>query len=112
MDVVEIKRFDICLVTLDPIVGSELQKTRPCIIISPDSMNLSRLKTIIIAPMTSTIRDLFPTRIKLEFQKKQGQVALDQLRVIDRTRITKKIGTLESSQVRSDILQTLRIMFS
>lgn len=112
MDVVETKRFDICLITLDPTVGSELQKTRPCIVISPNSMNLSRLKTIIIAPMTSIIRDQFPTRVKLEFQKKEGQVALDQLRVIDRSRITKKVGTINSPDVRNKILQILQTMFS
>lgn len=76
MDVVSVERFDVCLITLDPTVGSELQKTRPCLVISPDTMNLSRLSTIIIAPMTSTIREGFPTRVRIEFQGKKGHVAL------------------------------------
>ena len=82
---VKLKRFDICLVNLDPTIGSEMKKKRPVVIISPDSMNLSRLKTIIVAPMTSTVRDGFPTRVTLNFNNKIGQIALDQVRSIDRT---------------------------
>lgn len=109
---VAIKRFDICLINLDPTAGSEIKKTRPCLIISPDSMNLSRLKTIIIAPMTTTIREHFPTRIAIEFKRKKGQIALDQLRAIDRIRIIKVLGTLESSASKIKIQQLLQIMFS
>ena len=68
MDVVKIKRFDVLLVNLDRTVGSEIKKTRPAVIISPNSMNLSKLKTVIIAPMTSTVKDNFPTRIMTEFK--------------------------------------------
>jgi mRNA interferase MazF len=107
---VKIKRFDVCLVELDPTIGSEIKKTRPAVIISPDSMNISRLKTVIIAPMTTTVRENFPTRVALIFKKKSGQVALDQLRVIDRTRIIKKIGEVDKG-VSNNILSTLSIIF-
>lgn len=110
MDMVIVKRFDVCLIDLDPTVGSEIKKTRPAVIISPDSMNLSRLKTIIIAPMTSTLRDSFPTRINTVFQNKEGQIALDQLRSIDRIRIVKKLGHLDV-ETENKILLILSIMF-
>src|SRR5688572_22405670 len=103
MDVVKIKRFDVCLVGLDPTVGSEFKKTRPCLIISPDSMNLSKLKTIIIAPLTTTIHS-YPTRVTLEFQNKMGQVAFDQLRTIDRSRIIKVLGTIHSQKIKNHFL--------
>ena len=79
---VKIKRFDVFLVNLDPTIGSEIKKTRPAVIISPDSMNLSRLKTVIIAPMTSTIKDNVPTRLSIEFKDKKGQIALETIIVI------------------------------
>lgn len=107
---VELKRFDVCLLNLDPTVGSEIKKTRPAVVISPESMNLSRLKTIIIAPMTSTIRDNFPTRISTKFKNKTGQVALDQLRAIDRTRIIKILGSVDKT-TEDTLLNTLSIMF-
>lgn len=107
---VKLKRFDVCLVNLDPTLGSEIKKTRPAVIISPDSMNMSRLKTIMIAPMTSTIRENFPTRITTNFKNKTGQVALDQLRAIDRTRIIKRLGQVD--KITEDaILNTLAILF-
>ena len=107
---VKIKRFDVFLVNLDPTIGSEIKKTRPAVIISPDSMNLSRLKTVIIAPMTSTIKDNFPTSILIEFKDKKGQIALDQLRSIDRTRIVKKLGVIEE-ETQNDVLDLLSIIF-
>ncbi len=107
---VKIKRFDVFLVNLDPTIGSEIKKTRPAIIISPDSMNLSKLKTVIIAPMTSTIVDNFPTRILTEFKDKKGQIALDQLRSIDRTRIVKKLGVIER-EAQNKVLDLLSIIF-
>ena len=107
---VKIKRFDVFLVNLDPTIGSEIKKTRPAVIISPDSMNLSRLKTVIIAPMTSTIKDNFPTRILTEFKDKKGQIALDQLRSIDRTRIVKKLGVIEK-EAQNKVLDLLSIIF-
>ena len=107
---VKIKRFDIFLVNLDPTIGSVIKKTRPAIIISPDSMNLSRLKTVIIAPMTSTIKDNFPTRVMTLFKDKKVQIALDQLRAIDRSRIVQKLGVLEK-EAQSNILNILAILF-
>lgn len=109
---VMIQRFDICLINLDPTVGSEIKKTRPCIVISPDSMNLSRLNTIIVAPLTSTIREGFPTRILIEFQNKQGQIALDQLRAIDRARVLKVVGSISTTKLKNAILHTLQQLFS
>ena len=107
---VKLKRFDVCLIALDPAIGPEIKKTRPALVISPDSMNLSRLKTIIIAPLTSTIRESFPTRVNTTFQNKHGQVALDQLRAIDRTRIIKKLGRLDNS-TSNQLLNILLTMF-
>ena len=107
---VGLKRFDIFLVNLDPTIGSEIKKTRPAVIVSPDSMNLSRLKTVIIAPMTSTIKENFPTRVNTEFKNKKGQVALDQLRAIDRSRIVQKLGVIDK-KAQFNILTILTIMF-
>ena len=107
---VNLKRFDICLVNLDPTVGSEIQKTRPAVVVSPDSMNQSRLKTVIVAPMTSITRDNFPTRVNINFKNKKGQIALDQLRVIDRVRIIKVLGSVDED-AENNILHTLSIIF-
>lgn len=107
---VKIKRFDVFLVNLDPTIGSEIKKTRLAVIISPDSMNLSRLKTVIIAPMTSTIKDNFPTRVLTEFKDKKGQIVLDQLRSIDRARIVKKLGVIER-EAQNKALDLLSIIF-
>ena len=90
--VVDIKRFEIYLVKLNPTVGSEIQKTRPCIIISPYEMNL--LKTVIVAPMTSKGFD-FIFRPKIKFEKKDGLVLLDQIRTVDKTRLVKKLGDVD-----------------
>ncbi len=91
----EINRFDIVLVKLNPTVGSEIQKTRPCIVISPNEMNI--LKTIIVAPMTSKGFN-FIFRPKIKFENKNGLVLLDQIRAVDKTRIVKKIGTVETKK--------------
>jgi mRNA interferase MazF len=107
---VKIKRFDVFLVNLDPTIGSETKKTRPAVIISPDSMNLSRLKTVIIAPMTSTIKENFPTRVSTEFKDKKGQIVLDQLRSIDRSRIVQKLGVIEK-ETQNNVLDLLSIIF-
>jgi len=107
---VKIKRFDVFLVNLDPTMGSEIKKTRPAVIISPDSMNLSQLKTVIIAPMTSTIKDHFPTRVMTTFKNKKGQIALDQLRAIDRSRIVRKLGVIEKV-AQINVLHILAILF-
>ncbi|MDF2940977.1 MAG: hypothetical protein K0R66_1619 [Gammaproteobacteria bacterium] len=109
---VTIRQFDVVLVSLDPTLGSEIKKTRPCLIISPDSMNISKLKTVIAAPMTTTIRENFPTRINLDFAGKQGQIALDQLRVIDRLRIVKSLGKITDKALQNKVLNLLQTMFS
>lgn len=93
----EINRFDIVLVKLNPTVGSEIQKTRPCIVISPNEMNI--LKTIIIAPMTSKGFN-FIFRPKIKFEDKNGLILLDQIRAVDKTRIVKKIGTVEKKKAK------------
>jgi len=90
--VVDIKRYEIYLVRLNPTVGSEIQKTRPCIVISPNEMNV--LKTVIIAPMTSKGFD-FIFRPKIKFEKKDGLVLLDQIRTVDKTRLVKKLGDVD-----------------
>jgi mRNA interferase MazF len=88
-----IKRFEVWLVNLDPTVGHEMKKTRPALIISPNVTN-KHLGTVIIAPLTSTIKH-FPTRIICIFQKRQGQIALDQLRAVDKARLIKRIGKMD-----------------
>ena len=104
--VADIKRYDIYLVKLNPTVGSEIQKTRPCIVISPDEMNV--LKTVIVAPMTSKGFD-FIFRPKIKFEKKDGLVLLDQIRTVDKTRLVKKLGTVDkvTSKEISKILVTM-----
>ncbi len=91
MDMV-IDRFAVYLVELDPTKGSEIAKTRPCVVVSPNVVN-HRLRTIIVAPLTSTIKP-YPTRVNCEFDGKQGQVALDQIRVVDKVRLRKNLGQL------------------
>jgi len=105
--VVDIKRYDIYLVKLNPTVGSEIQKTRPCIIISPNEMNI--LKTVIVAPMTSKGFD-FIFRPKIKFEKKDGLVLLDQIRTVDKTRLMKKIGDVDKVTSR-EISKMLVNMF-
>ncbi len=94
-----INRFDIWLVQLDPTKGSEIQKTRPCVILSPDEM--SALSTAIVAPMTSK-GFTFPTRIQCTFQGKKGLILLDQLRAIDKSRLIRKLGVIsKNAQVKT-----------
>lgn len=92
-------RDEVWLVNLDPTQGSEIRKTRPCVVVSPDEMNLY-LQTVIVAPMTTTLR-AYPTRVPVRFHGKQGQVALDQLRAIDRHRMVRKLGTISVATGRS-----------
>ena len=103
----EVKRFEIYLVTLNPTVGSEIRKTRPCIIISPDEMH--RLNTVIIAPLTSKGFD-FLFRPKIRFQDKDGLVLLDQIRTVDKQRLIKKIGTVDATKAK-EISEVLTEMF-
>ena len=103
----KICRYEIYLVTLNPTVGSEIRKTRPCIVISPNEMN--RLKTVIIAPLTSQGFD-FVFRPKITFQNKKGLVLLDQIRAVDKSRLVKKIGSLTEEKAM-EIADTLVEMF-
>ncbi|MGE5698946.1 MAG: type II toxin-antitoxin system PemK/MazF family toxin [Deltaproteobacteria bacterium] len=106
---VEVKRFEVYLVNLDPAVGSEIQKSRPCLVISPDEMNRF-IATVIVAPMTTKGRD-YPSRISCVFQGKQGQIILDQIRTVDKMRLVKRIGKIgQKSQM--EVLSTLGEMFS
>ena len=90
-----VSRFDVYLVSLDPTQGFEIQKTRPCVVVSPDDMN-HHIGTVIVAPMTTKGRD-YPTRIPLTFQRRQGQIVLDQIRTVDKTRLVKRLGKLDAS---------------
>lgn len=100
-----VKRFDVWLVNLDPTLGSEIRKTRPAIVISPDVTN-KHLGTVVIAPLTSTIRP-YPTRVVCVFQRKQGQIALDQLRAADKIRLVKRLGRMDekTNRVVCDLLR-------
>jgi mRNA interferase MazF len=93
-----IRRFEVWLVNLDPTIGSEIKKTRPALIVSPDITN-KYLNTIIIAPLTSTIKP-YPTRVVCIFQKKQGQVVLDQVRTVDKARLVKRLGKMDEKTNR------------
>ena len=93
----EIKQYQIVLVNLDPIIGSEMKKTRPCIVISPNEMN-KYLQTIVIAPMTSNSKS-YPTRVPVRHNKTKGWVVLDQIRTIDRLRIIKILGALTEKEI-------------
>ena len=104
-----IKRFDVFLVNLDPTIGSEIKKTRPCLVISPDEMNRN-IRTVIIAPMTSAQKE-YPTRIFCTFQKKKGQIVLDQLRTIDKARLIKKLGTIGSKD-QLEVISILQRLFA
>ena len=89
----EVMRFDIYVVALDPAVGKEIRKSRPCLVISPNEMN-SWISTVIVAPLTTKGRD-YPTRINCQFKGKRGQIVLDQIRTVDKIRLVKKLGKLE-----------------
>ena len=104
-----VKRFNVYLIKLDPTVGSEIQKSRPCLVISPDEMN-RHIRTVIVAPMTSAEKD-YPTRVSCIFRKKRGQVVLDQLRTLDKSRLLKKLGTIDS-KAQLEVISTLQRMFA
>jgi mRNA interferase MazF len=104
----EVSRFDVFLVALDPTIGHEIKKTRPCAVVSPDEMN-RHIGTVIIAPMTTKGRD-YPTRVACTFQGVEGQVVLDQLRTVDKTRLVKKLGRLSPSAA-DRVLDVLTEMF-
>jgi mRNA interferase MazF len=104
---VVVNRFDVYLTNLDPTIGSDIKKARPCLIISPNEMN-RHFRTVIVAPMTTVGKD-YPTRIPCQFKKKKGQVVLDQIRPIDKIRLIKKLGTIDpETQIAAiSILQRL-----
>lgn len=104
-----IERFAIYLVKLDPATGAETAKTRPCVIVSPDELNRA-LATIIIAPMT-TVQRGWPTRIPVLFQGKAGEIALDQIRTVDKARLVKRLGKLER-KTATEVLDSLGEMFA
>ena len=102
-------RFDIYLVNLDPTIGYEIRKTRPCLIVSPDEMN-KYISTVIVAPMTTKGRK-YPTRIPCRFQGRSGQIVLDQIRTVDKARLVRKLGRISSS-ARRQVLEALSEMFA
>ncbi len=104
-----IKRFQVYLVNLDPTIGHEIKKTRPCLIISPNEMN-RHIGTVIVAPMTTKGRS-YPTRVQCSFQDKKGQVVLDQIRTVDKRRLFKKLGTI-NSKAQNSVLNILRELFA
>ena len=104
-----VKRFEVYLVNLDPTLGREIQKTRPCLIISPDEMN-DHISTVIVAPMTTKGKD-YPTRVKCQFEGKKGQIVLDQIRTVDKIRLVKKLVKISAS-TRKEVLVTLLDMFA
>ena len=104
-----VERFDVVLVNLDPTIGHEIKKTRPCLVISPDEMNRYS-RTVIVAPMTTKGRP-YPTRIACHFEGKEGQVVLDQIRTVDTLRLVKKLGKVDKS-VQGEVLSTLAEMFA
>lgn len=104
-----LRRGDVCLVQLDPTRGSEIQKTRPCLIVSPDELN-DHLRTLVVAPMT-TGGQAYPWRVTCRFQSRAGFVAIDQLRTIDKERVAKRLGRV-SANTLSSVLNILREMFS
>jgi len=105
----EVKRFEVYLVNLDPTVGHEIKKSRPCLVISPDEMN-RYISTVIVAPMTTKGRD-YPTRVPCTFQGKKGQVVIDQIRTVDKVRLIKRLGKIDS-ETQADVFSVLSELFS
>lgn len=103
-----IQRFEVFLVNLEPTVGGELQKTRPCVIVSPDEINRA-INTVIIAPLTTGSRN-YPSRVACQFDGKTGHVLLDQIRVVSKQRLIKHLGTLDV-ETQEQVLSTLAEIF-
>lgn len=103
------KRFDVFLVSLDPTIGSEIRKTRPCVIVSPDELNIY-LATVIVAPLTTAAKN-YGFRVECHFQNKHGSIALDQLRTVDKRRLVKKLGEL-SFPTQKETLAGLAELFA
>ena len=105
-----VRRFEIRNAELNPTIGSELRKTRPCVVVSPDETN-KYLNTVIVVPLTSTLRS-YPTRVPCTFQKRSGQLAIDQIRCLDKTRLGKRLGQLDPETARkvcAVLVETFRI---
>ncbi|OAI46119.1 transcriptional regulator [Nitrospira sp. SCGC AG-212-E16] len=108
MDMVA-SRFDVFLVRLDPTQGREIRKTRPCLVISPDEMN-HHIDTVIVAPMTTKGRP-YPTRVQVRFKGKSGQIVLDQIRTVDKSRLVKRLGKIDEA-TRAHVLALLAELFA
>ena len=106
---VGVRRFDVFLVVLDPSVGSEIQKTRPCLVVSPDELN-DHVATVIVAPMSTRGRP-YPSRVPCTFQGKSGQVVLDQLRTVDQSRLIRRLGRIDPATQRA-VLEALAELFA
>ncbi len=104
-----VKRFDVYLINLDPTIGSEIKKTRPCLVVSPDEMN-RYINTVIVTPMTTKGR-AYPTRVNCKFQGKQAQIVLDQIRTVDKTRLVKRLGKVDA-QTQTKVSSVLGEMFA
>lgn len=102
-------RFDVFLVNLDPTVGSEIRKSRPCVVVSPDEMN-RYLRTVVVAPLTTSERQ-YPSRVQTHFAGKNGQVVIDQLRTVDKARLAKRLGALDPREAAT-VLEVLRDLFA
>ena len=92
-----INQYDVFLITLDPTIGHEIKKTRPCLVISPNEMNHT-IRTVIIAPMTTKSR-AYPTRVPVQFEGKTGWIVLDQIRTVDNLRLIKKLGSINKKEI-------------
>jgi len=103
------RRFEVFLVNLDPTIGSEIQKTRPCLVISPDELN-AHIATVIVASMTTRGRR-YPTRVACSFEGKKGQIVLDQIRTVDKERLVKKLGKISLAE-QQEVLLVLQEMFA
>lgn len=104
-----VERFDVYLVNLDPTIGSEIKKTRPCLVISPDVMN-RYIAAVIVAPMTTKGRS-YPTRVECSFQGKDGQIVLDQIRTVDKVRLVRRLGRIDP-QTQAGVLTVLAELFA
>ena len=104
-----IHRFEVFLINLDPTIGSEIKKVRPCVVVSPDEMN-RHIRTVIVAPMT-TKGQPYPTRVHCRFAGKEGQIAVDQLRAVDRSRLVKRVGKIQTA-TQHQLLATLAELFA
>jgi mRNA interferase MazF len=104
-----VKRFDVYLVNLDHTVGHEIKKNRPCLVISPDELNRN-ISTVIVAPMTTKGRN-YPTRVSCTFNDKKGQILLEQMRAVDKTRLVKRLGKV-GSFVQAQVFSVLSKLFS